>query len=172
MYTREMDRDLVVVAHNIRSTHNIGSLMRTCEGFGVKKLYLSGYTPYPQAGEDDRLPHVVRKLNQQISKTALGAEKSVTWQNVKDINQLLDELKSSGYKVIALEQTDKSIELNKFKPPSKVALLLGEEVDGVDQELLKACDAAVEIPMLGKKESFNVTIAAAIALYHLRFTGT
>lgn len=167
-----MDRDLVIIAHNIRSTHNVGSLMRTCEGFGVKKIYLSGYTPYPQTGEEDRLPHVVRKLNQQISKTALGAEKIVDWQHTRAIEQLVSDLKSENYTIVALEQTSKSLQLNRYDPPSKVALLLGEEVDGIDKELLKLCDEAVEIPMLGKKESFNVSVAAAVALYHLRFIET
>lgn len=166
-----MNREITVIAHNIRSAHNVGSLLRTCDGLGVNKLYLSGYTPYPREDTDERLPHIARKVNSRISKTALGAEKSLSWQYTEKIEKLIGKLKSDGYTVIALEQSERSVQLNEFSPPDKIALLLGEEVRGIENNLIEKCDEIIEIPMLGKKESFNVSVAAAIALYHLRFTG-
>lgn len=161
--------DIVVIAHDIRSTHNIGSLLRTCEGLGVNQLYFTGYTPYPQTQDDTRMPHITRKLTAQIHKTALDAENLVHWEHASDVIALITRLQSDGYIVIALEQSTDSIPLPKFTVPPKVALLLGREVDGIDHELLEACDQTIEIPMYGKKESFNVVQAAAMALYQLRF---
>lgn len=163
-------RDLVVIAHDIRSTHNVGALLRTCEGLGVAHVYLSGYTPYPLAPDDTRLPHLSSKLTAQIHKTALGAEDLVAWEHMDDIANCLAQLKADDYQIAALEQTADSVPLPDYRPPGKVALLLGREVDGIDPNLLSRCDVCVEIPMLGHKESFNVVQAAAMALYQLRFS--
>lgn len=157
--------EIVVIAHNIRSTHNVGSIFRTCEGFGVSRLILSGYTPAPTFENDDRLPHIAEKLTAQIHKTALGAEALVPFDYQPEPDLL--GLKQKGYTLVALEQEAKSIPLRHFKSPSKVALLLGEEVHGVTHELLSLCDHIVEIPMAGTKESFNVSVATGIALYGL-----
>lgn len=159
--------EIIVVAHNIRSTHNVGAIFRTCEGFGVKSLILSGYTPYPQLAEDARLPHIAEKLTSQIHKTALGAEKTLpfTYQETPD----LDNLKNKGYTIIGLEQDQRSIFLPDFHPPAKMVLLLGEEVAGIPTELRDQCDELVEIPMRGQKESFNVSVATGIALYGLAY---
>ena len=157
--------DIIVIAHNIRSTHNVGAIFRTAEGFGISKIILSGYTPYPQTNSDTRLPHIAEKLTKQISKTALGAEAIVPFEYLE--LPPLDELKTDGYTVIALEQAENSIALAHYSPPQKVALLLGEEVEGITQELLAQCEAIIEIPMVGKKESFNVSVATGIALYAL-----
>lgn len=162
--------DIVVIAHDIRSTHNVGSLLRTCEGLGINQVYFTGYTPYPQESGDERLPHIARKLTSQIHKTALGAENLVKWEHAKDIKILIEQLRSEGYTVAALEQGPESVELHKYAVPAKVALLLGREVEGIDTELLQACDQMIEIPMFGQKESFNVVQAAAMTLYHLRFS--
>lgn len=162
-------RSIVVIAHDIRSTHNVGSLLRTAEGFGVRQLYFTGYTPYPRKAQDERLPHISEKLTKQIQKTALGAENLVPWSYEPDIQILLAQLKDSGYQLAALEQADDSILLPAYKPPQKLALLLGREVEGIEASLLELCDVTLEIPMMGKKESFNVIQAAAIALYHCRF---
>jgi tRNA G18 (ribose-2'-O)-methylase SpoU len=156
-----------VVAHNIRSTYNVGSIFRTCDGFGVEKIYLTGYTPYPVQINDDRMPHEAAKLDRQIHKTALGAEKTVPFVYLADPIQVIEYLKQDGYKIIALEQSPGSIPLDKFIPDRKVALVLGEEVRGISDELIKLADDTVEIPMLGKKESFNVSVAFGIALYAL-----
>lgn len=162
-------RKIVVIAHDIRSTHNVGSLFRTCEGMGVSKVFLSGYTPYPKSKHDVRLPHETDKLTKQIHKTALGAEDLLAWEHVDDIFKLLALLKQDSYTIIALEQTPNSIQLPTFKVPEKTAILLGREVEGIESGLLRRCDEIVEIPMLGKKESFNVVQAAAMVLYQCRF---
>lgn len=158
--------EIIVIAHNIRSTHNIGAIFRTADGFGVKKIILSGYSPYPTLPSGDtRLPHISDKLTKQIHKTALGAETSVPFEYWSDVN--LQQLQNDGYRLIALEQSANSILLSEYKSPEKVALLLGEEVEGITEELLNQCDDIIEIPMKGSKESFNVSVAAGIALYSL-----
>lgn len=162
---------IVVIAHDIRSTHNVGSLLRTCEGLGVTKLYFTGYTPYPAGPGDDRLPHQAAKLTRQIHKTALGAETLVPWTHHINVVACIQQLKADGYRVVALEQAASSIALPGYNPTDKVALLLGREVEGIEAELLELCDDIVEIPMFGRKESYNVVQAAAMTLYQLRCLG-
>ena len=162
---------LVLIAHNLRSTHNVGSLLRTAEGLGVKRVYLTGYTPYPLAPADDRLPHLAQKLDRQIAKTALGAEKVLSWSHEPVVQALLKNLKKQGYAIAALEQTAHSLKITDFKAPRKLALIVGREVEGIEPELLAAADYILAIPMLGHKESFNVVQAAAMALYELQFHG-
>lgn len=157
--------EVVLLVHNIRSTHNVGSIFRTAEGFGVSRVILSGYTPYPRLDADKRLPHIANKLHTQIHKTALGAEELVPFEYRE--TPPFQELKSAGFTVVGLEQDARSIYLNKFTSPTKIALLLGEEVEGLTDELRAACDVLVEIPMVGKKESFNVSVATGVALYGL-----
>lgn len=156
---------IIVIAHNIRSTHNIGSIFRTCEGFGVSKIIISGYSPYPKLPNDARLPHLVEKLTDQIHKSALGAETMVSFGHMENID--FDSLKKSGYRIVGLEQDSRSVPINKYRCPSKIALILGEEVHGLTDEIRDRCDDLLEIPMSGKKESFNVSVAAGIALYQL-----
>lgn len=165
-----MKRELILIAHNIRSTHNVGALLRTADGMGVGKVYLTGYTPYPVAKNDERLPHIAQKLDKQIQKTALGAQNSVDWVHELDINKIVNELKQANYHILALEQTKNSQPLPTFKPSEKLAIIVGREVEGVEPEVLALCQSAIEIPMLGAKKSLNVAQAAAIALYHCRFT--
>lgn len=157
----------VVVAHNIRSIHNVGSIFRTCEGFGAKKLFLSGYTPYPEVAENDsRLPHLRQKLTSQIHKTALGAEKFVPFEYHENIIGLISMLKEEGYLIFALEQHHSSMPLSKaVRPGVDIALILGEEVNGISENVLSLADVIAEIPMQGNKESFNVSVAAGIAMY-------
>jgi 23S rRNA (guanosine2251-2'-O)-methyltransferase len=145
--------EIIVIAHNIRSTHNIS------------KLIISGYSPFPKVNDDTRLPHIADKLTSQIHKTALGAEKMIPFEHLDALD--LGHIKKKGYTVIGLEQDSTSILLNKFKSPAKIALLLGEEVNGLTEELRSECDALIEIPMSGRKESFNVSVATGIALYAL-----
>lgn len=161
--------EIVVIAHDIRSTHNIGSLLRTAEGLGISHVYISGHSPYPSEVNDSRLPHIHQKLTRQIHKTALGAESSQVWSHTDNIETLLKELKTEGYALVGLEQDPKAVKLPDYKPPEKVAVLLGREVEGLEQDLIKECDQLVEIPMFGQKESFNVVQAAAMMLYHCRF---
>jgi 23S rRNA (guanosine2251-2'-O)-methyltransferase len=162
-------RRIVLIAHNLRSCHNIGALLRTAEGLGVERVYMTGYTPYPQMPNDTRLPHLARKINTQIHKTALDAEHMVPWEQHDDVISLLARLRQEGYNIAALEQTPDAISLPSFRSDSPIALLLGREVEGIEPEVLAACTMTLEIPMLGKKESFNVASAAAMALYQLRF---
>lgn len=175
-------REIIVIAHNIRSTHNVGAIFRTCEGLGIRRIILSGYTPYPDVSltvaapvcaysasetcqTDPRLPHIREKITKQIHKTALGAEAIVPFEyhDAPDFS----ELQASGYRIAALEQAENSINLADYRAPEKLALLLGEEVYGVPAELLRQVDDVIEIPMRGQKESFNVSVAAGIALYEL-----
>jgi 23S rRNA (guanosine2251-2'-O)-methyltransferase len=156
--------EIILVLHNIRSTHNVGAIFRTAEGFGVSQIICSGYTPYPMMQNDSRLPHIAQKLDSQIHKTALGAEKLVPFSYYETIDKWIDLYDSP---IIALEQTPDSIRLEDFTPPDTFALLLGEEVNGIEEAILNQCQAALEIPMVGKKESFNVSVANGIALYEL-----
>jgi tRNA G18 (ribose-2'-O)-methylase SpoU len=161
--------ELILIAHNLRSAHNVGSLLRTAEGLDVNEVWLTGYTPYPAHDKDDRLPHLAQKTDKQIAKTALGAEKLVPWRQAAGIQAVLADLKQRGFTVAALEQAKRSLNLNDFEPPAKLALIVGREVAGLEPEILQACDYVLEIPMLGRKESFNVVQAAAMALYRLRW---
>ena len=157
--------EIIIIAHNIRSTHNIGSIFRTAEGFGVAKIILSGYSPYPRIAGDTRLPHISDKLTSQIHKTALGAEEMVSFEYSEEAP--LKSLRDNGYRLIALEQNDQSTPLHDYTPSQKIALLIGEEVHGITDDLITLCDDIIEIPMVGKKESFNVSVATGIALYAL-----
>lgn len=157
--------DIIVIAHNIRSTHNVGAIFRSSDGFGVSKIILSGYTPYPHIPGDTRLPHISRKLTDQIHKTALGAEEIIPFEYQEQPD--IDELKASGYTIVGLEQDQRSVILPDYHPPKKIVLLLGEEVEGITLDMRQLCDDLIEIPMVGKKESFNVSVATGIALYAL-----
>lgn len=165
-----LTRQIVLIAHNVRSCHNVGSLMRTAEGLGVNRLYLTGYTPYPETPDDSRLAHLRSKMTRQIHKTALGAENTLSWSHEPDLASLARQLKSDNFRIAALEQTPDSINLWEYTPSQKVALLVGNEIEGLDKNALAISDDYLQIPMLGTKESFNVTVAAGIGLYHLRFT--
>lgn len=155
---------ITLILHNIRSTHNVGSIFRTADGFGVEKIICSGYTPYPKIENDPRLPHISEKLTSQIHKTALGAEEMVPFEYYEDITEWFAE---NNLPIVALEQSSNSIRLDNYIPPEEFALLLGEEVHGIEKQYLSKTDTILEIPMKGKKESFNVSVAAAIALYQL-----
>lgn len=162
-------RKIIVVMHNIRSSHNVGAMLRTADGLGVETVVFSGYTPYPKKDKDNRLPHLAEKINKQIQKTALGAIQSVAWEVVDNLEEYLKSKKLEGYLIVGLEQGPKTIVLPRFKPPDKMILILGNEIDGIDSAIRSLTDQEIEIPMLGNKESFNVTTAAAMAIYHCRF---
>ena len=162
-------RRLILIAHDIRSTHNVGSLLRTAEGLGVEKIYLTGYTPYPRSKDDGRLPHQAVKIHSQIVKTSLGAENMIDWEHYEAVSQVIAQLRSQGFTVVALEQAGDSIALPDYKPPAKLAIIVGNEVKGLGSEIFDKVDLTLEIPMFGDKESFNVVQASAMALYHCRF---
>lgn len=161
--------EISLVIHNVRSAHNVGSLFRTADGLGVEKIYLTGYTPYPEARADERPPHERRAATRKIHKTALGAESFVDWSYRDDVFEVLQQLSAEGYQIAALEQTPKSIELASYQPSSKLVLVVGSEIGGIEIKIIEKADVCLQIPMAGSKESFNVAAAAAIALYHLRY---
>lgn len=154
---------ITLLLHNIRSTYNVGSIFRSAEGFGVDKIILSGYTPSPHYPGDRRLPHIAEKIHTQIAKTALGAESLVPFEYIERLEDWLN--RTDRPPVVALEQADSSQSLRSSHVPDTFALLLGEEVDGISPTYLEQCVTIVEIPMYGKKESFNVSVSAGIALY-------
>lgn len=151
----------VLILDNIRSVENVGSIFRTAEGFGVSKIILAGITPAPL----DRFGRV----RGDFLKVSLGAEKLISWEVGKFISLEVSKLKSLGYRIIALEQRPDSIKLTNLKTSElqNFVLVVGNEVDGVSKEALKLADDVVEIPMMGRKESLNVSVAAGVALYHL-----
>ncbi len=161
---------IILIAHNLRSAHNVGSLLRTADAMGVSKVYLTGYSPYPKSENDSRLPHLALKIDKNIAKTALGAEENIDWEHNDSLDAIMDHLKSDGFTIAALEQHQNSMSLPEYKAPDKIAIIVGREVEGIEPEILDSCDSILEIPMLGKKESLNVAQAAAIALYHCRFS--
>ncbi len=144
----------VLVLNNIRSLYNVGSIFRTADGAGVEKIWLCGITGIPP--------------DNQISKTALGAEKSVPWEYRETAAAVIRELKQSGYQIVLLEQTEQSVDCHTFIPRSPVCLVAGNEISGVSDELVGLSDAAIEIEMEGLKNSLNVAVAVGIAAYHFR----
>lgn len=138
--------------HNIRSLHNVGAAFRNADAFGIDQLWLSGFTPTPPRPE--------------ITKTAIGAEEHVKWKKIEKEVETIQQLKNDGYSILALEQTDRSIPIQKYEPGGKpICLILGNEVTGVDEVLLSRIDDAVEIPQFGMKHSLNVSVASGVALY-------
>ncbi len=146
-------------------------MLRTADGLGVAEIILCGITPYPSGGADDqRLPHVAKRAEKLIDKTALGAQHSTTWRHAADTLEVIADLHARGYTVACIEQAPESILLDEFAknlPDKDVAIIVGPEVDGISADVLTASDVVVEIPMRGAKESFNVSITAAIAMYEL-----
>ena len=138
-------RQIILIAHNLRSAHNVGSLLRTAEGLAVQKVYLSGYTPYPQMENDQRLPHIAKSSHKKISKTALGAEEQISCEHVDDIKALIKELKNHNYIICALEQSAKSTPLTSYVPTDKTALIVGREVEGIEPEILAIVDKILQI---------------------------
>ncbi len=158
---------VALIVDNIRSTHNVGSLLRTAECLGVAHVYLCGTTPYPMHVEDERLPHLAHKTHDKIHKTALGAESLVSWRHFPRTSDAIADARTKGYRIVALEQDAQSTSLDAHQIQQSTALIVGPEVTGIDTQTLALCDNILEIPMKGKKESLNVSVAAAIAIYQL-----
>lgn len=148
-----MKKEIYVLLNNIRSLHNVGSIFRTSDGAGVKKIFLCGQTGYPPRPE--------------IAKTALGAEEIVEWEYWMDAEECMAKLSKKSVQLVALEQSKKSIDYRKLKPKRPICLVLGNEIDGVSDAILDRCDEVIEIPMHGKKHSLNVSVAFGVALYSL-----
>jgi len=147
----------VVVLDNIRSVYNVGSIFRTSDALGIDTLYLCGVTPTPL----DRFGRVRKDL----AKVALGAEKDIAWEYMKNTSTILKKLKKDGFTIIVIEQDKRSVDLKKVKAKYPIALVMGNEVSGVDKKIMKLADFIAEIPMVGKKESLNVSVAFGIAGY-------
>ena len=145
--------DVIIVLDNVRSLSNIGSFFSTADAFRIGEIFLCGITACP--------PH------REIHKTALGAEESVKWRYFETTEDACKYLKDNNYKINAVEQIEGSVMLNDFIPENKSAYIFGNEVDGVDDDILQYCDAAVEIPQEGTKHSLNVSISGGIVMYHL-----
>lgn len=167
--------EIVLILHNIRSTYNVGSILRTADGFSVDQIIYSGFTPAP-IPHSTLLPHLAEKVTNQIHKTALGAEKTLKSSYSQDIIDSIHVLKAQGYQIVGLENNLEDTRLHQITEHSllnllgsKVALILGEEVEGISPELHQFIDLFLEIPMTGNKESFNVSIASAITLFYLRY---
>lgn len=149
----------ILVLHDIRSAHNVGSLFRTADAVGITELYLSNTTPSPI----DRFGRV----RSDIAKTALGAEKSILWEQYEDIFHLLKKKKQEGYLCVAIEQAKNAVDYKTVVPTEKVLFILGNEVTGLPKEILEAVDTIAEIPMAGEKESLNVSVAGGVALFRI-----
>jgi len=148
-----------LILHNIRSVHNVGAIFRTADALAVDKIYLTGYTPAPI----DRFARV----RKDFKKTSLGAEKSVVWEKCEDVLKLFDSLRHRGFEIVAVEQNKKSVDYKNYAPSSKVALIFGNEVSGLEKSILDNCDKIIEIKMRGKKESLNVSVAAGVILFRI-----
>ena len=152
-YRQRPESGVVLVLDNVRSAHNTGSAFRTADAFGVDKIYLGGICPVPPSPD--------------LRKVALGAEEVVPFEHVQDVPSLVRQLQADGYTVIAVEQTVHSVKLDKFtrEPGRKYALIFGNEVEGVQQEVVDACDFSLEIPQQGTKHSLNVSVSVGVVLW-------
>jgi len=146
-------QDFYIIAHNIRSLYNIGTIFRTADAMGVDQLFLTGYSGKPPRKE--------------ISKVALGAEDSVPWQHYKNISYLIDKLRQQGVQIVALETGNESVDYLDFQAKFPLALIVGNEVSGLSPALMKKVDTTISLPMKGVKESLNVGVAMAVAGYHI-----
>ena len=155
-YGKLLESGVVLVLDNIRSAHNVGSAFRSSDAFKVDKVYLCGICAVPPSAE--------------IHKSALGAEISVPWEHRQDTVALVKELQDAGYTVVSIEQTEKAVQLQDFRKEQgkKYALVFGNEVNGVQQEVVDASDTAIEIPQYGTKHSLNVSVSVGIVLWHFR----
>lgn len=143
-----------IILENIRSLHNVGSVFRTGDGAGVEHIFLTGYTGTP--------PRI------QIDKVALGAQKTIPWKQYKRPMNAVKKMKEAGYQIVALETGEDAVDLYEFEPDWPMALIVGNEVEGISEELLAAADVKVKLPMYGEKESLNVSCAFTAAIYELR----
>jgi len=153
------NQENILILPDIRSAQNVGAIFRTAEAVGISKIYLAGYTPCPV----DKF----NRIRKDISKSALGAELIVPWEYKKSLSVLLTKLKKENYKIIAIEQDKNSVDYKKVRLSHKNAFIVGTEVSGLPKSILKKCDIIAEIPMKGKKESLNVSVATGVALFRI-----
>lgn len=152
-------REIIVILHNIRSTHNVGAIFRTAEAAGATKILLTGYTPTPV----DRFG----RARKDVAKASLGAEQMLAWKHYATLRTAVKAVRAEGYTVVGVEQDPRAVSYTANIESSKTALLMGNEVAGLSLAERRLCDVLIEIPMHGRKESLNVSVAAGIALYQL-----
>ena len=152
---KEAEKDpIIVLLDDVRSLNNIGSVFRTCDAMGIKKMYLCGITGQP--------PH------REIRKTAIGASESVDWEHKKNAPEILTKYRDLGYEIIAVEQTSNSQSLENYQLKNKILLIFGNEITGVSQKLIDLCDLSLEIPQWGTKHSMNISVSVGIVLWNLK----
>jgi tRNA G18 (ribose-2'-O)-methylase SpoU len=151
--------EIIAVLDNIRSVHNVGSIFRTSDALGINKIFLCGCTPTPK----DRFG----RERKDLAKVALGAEKSIEWEYFKTTEEAVKKLKKEKFQIIALEQSENSIDYKKVKAKNKIAIILGEEVHGLNKKVLDLADVVMEIPMRGIKESLNVSVSFGVAAFRI-----
>lgn len=160
MYISFMKKDGVcLIMHDIRSAENVGSMFRTADSAGVDKIFITGYTPAPK----DKF----ERINNAIAKTALGAENYIVWQKEDDVISLIKKLKKEKHTIVAIEQSKDSVDYKDIKVNYPVVFIVGNEVEGITQDVLDLCDYIAEIPMKGQKESLNVSVSLGIALFRI-----
>lgn len=159
MTSSGMQRDVRVLLHNIRSAHNVGAMLRTAEALGVTQIYLSGYSACPT----DRFGRPVK----EIAKTALGAELTIPWEHHEDPMEIIAQLKRKDFVVVGIEQDARAVDYKTYEAQEKTLVLVGSEVEGLAPLLREMCDTLLEIPMRGKKESLNVSVAFGVALFRI-----
>ena len=153
-----LNMKIFLILHNIRSEHNVGSMFRTADAAGASKIYLTGYTPAP-------IDRFGRK-SAKISKVALGAEESVSWEKPESALELIQRLVRDQVEIVCVEQDKRSVDYKKFTPIKDTAYVFGDEVRGLSKEILDVADKIIEIPMKGEKESLNVSVTAGIILFN------
>lgn len=156
---KDKTNEAILILPDIRSALNVGAIFRTADAVGISKVYLTGYTPRPT--------DLFGRVRKDISKVALGAETWIPWEYKKTLLPLIKSLKKRGFQIVALEQDKRSIDYRKIKLSGKFAIILGPEVLGLNQKILQECDLIAQIPMHGKKESLNVSVACGIALFRM-----
>ena len=151
--------DSILILPDIRSAINVGAIFRTADAIGISQIFLVGCTPRPT--------DTFGRVQKDIAKSALGAETWISWKYNKTLLPLINKLKKDGYIIVAIEQDERAIDYSKFKAPEKIAFILGPEVDGLSKKVLDNCNVIVEIPMHGKKESLNISVACGVALFRI-----
>lgn len=156
-----INKKLILALHNIRSTHNVGAIFRTADAAGVSEIFLIGVTPDP-------IDRFGRKRS-DIAKAALGSEDTIKWQHFDDAKFLekVSDLKQEGFKVISIEQSENSVDYKNITADENILIIVGNEVDGLPKEVITQSDFVAEIPMLGEKESLNVSVATGVALFRI-----
>ena len=157
MKTEKQKKEIYIILPDIRSVYNVGSIFRTADACGISKIFLTGYTPTPE----DRFG----RQRKDVAKSALGAEKTVKWEYREALNNLIDELKKKDVEIVAVEQDKNSVDYKNFKIQKDTAFIFGNEVEGVSKDILKRVDKIIEIPMMGKKESLNVSVSVGVVLF-------